>query len=63
MLASFALVRRRFFGKPAVSALVFSPLVIPYLVFGISLLLLFTLVDKVLTETPASTSGSACMRS
>lgn len=48
---SFALIRRRFFGKPIVSALVFSPLVIPYLVFGISLLLIFTLVDKVLTET------------
>jgi spermidine/putrescine transport system permease protein len=31
--------------------LVFSPLVIPYLVFGISLLLLFTLVDKVLTQS------------
>jgi spermidine/putrescine transport system permease protein len=28
---------------------VFSPLVIPYLVFGISLLLVFALVDKVLT--------------
>jgi len=48
---SFALIRRRFFGKPIVSALVFSPLVIPYLVFGISLLLIFTLVDKVLSET------------
>ena len=33
-----------------VSALVFSPLVIPYLVFGISLLVLFKLVDKVLTQ-------------
>ena len=50
VLVSFALLRRRFFGKPAVSALVFSPLVIPYLVFGISLLLLFALVDKVLTK-------------
>lgn len=50
VLVSFALLRRRFFGKPAVSALVFSPLVIPYLVFGISLLLLFALVDKVLSE-------------
>lgn len=50
ILASFALLRRRFVGKPAASALFFSPLVIPYLVFGISLLLLFTLVDKVLTD-------------
>jgi spermidine/putrescine transport system permease protein len=50
LIMSFALLRRRFFGKPAVSALVFSPLVIPYLVFGISLLLLFALVDKLLTE-------------
>ena len=41
VLTSFALLRRRFRGKPVVSALVFSPLVIPYLVFGISLLLLF----------------------
>jgi spermidine/putrescine transport system permease protein len=49
VMVSFALIRRRFFGKPVVSALVFSPLVIPYLVFGISLLLLFALVDKVLT--------------
>ena len=51
VLTSFALLRRRFRGKPVVSALVFSPLVIPYLVFGISLLLLFTLVDKILKET------------
>jgi spermidine/putrescine transport system permease protein len=50
VLASYALVRRRFIGRSAASALFFSPLVIPYLVFGISLLLLFTLVDKVLTE-------------
>jgi len=41
MLASLALTRRRFRGKAAVSALLLSPLVIPYLVFGISLLLLF----------------------
>jgi spermidine/putrescine transport system permease protein len=39
-LSSLAL-RRRFHGKAAVSALLLSPLVIPYLVFGISLLLLF----------------------
>jgi spermidine/putrescine transport system permease protein len=51
ILAAFALLRRRFFGKPAVSALVFSPLVIPYLVFGISLLILFTALDKFLKAT------------
>src|SRR5919109_1264003 len=41
ILASLALVRRRFLGQAAVSALLLSPLVIPYVVFGISLLLLF----------------------
>ena len=41
MLASVALVRRRFRGKSPLSALLLSPLVIPYVVFGISLLLLF----------------------
>jgi spermidine/putrescine transport system permease protein len=41
VLASIALTRRRFRIKPAVSALLLSPLVIPYVVFGISLLLLF----------------------
>jgi spermidine/putrescine transport system permease protein len=41
ILASIALTRRRFRGKAAVSALLLSPLVIPYIVFGISLLLLF----------------------
>jgi spermidine/putrescine transport system permease protein len=40
-LASIVLARKRFFGKAAVSALLLSPLVIPYVVFGISLLLLF----------------------
>jgi spermidine/putrescine transport system permease protein len=42
MLAALALIRRRFFGKPAVSALLMSPLVIPYIVFAIALLILFT---------------------
>lgn len=51
VLAATALVRRRFAGKAAVSALVFSPLVVPYLVFGISLLVVFTALDKVLTAT------------
>jgi len=41
MLAALALARRRFPGKPVASAFLLSPLVIPYVVFGISLLLLF----------------------
>ena len=41
ILSSIALTRRRFHGKAAVSALLLSPLVIPYVVFGISLLLFF----------------------
>ena len=41
ILSSIALTRRRFRGKSAVSALLLSPLVIPYVVFGISLLLLY----------------------
>jgi spermidine/putrescine transport system permease protein len=51
VLCSFALVRRHFRAKPAVSSLVFSPLVIPYVVFGISLLVLFTAADKLLANT------------
>ena len=51
VLASFVLIRRRFFGKPAASALLFSPLVIPYLVFGVSLLVVFTAIDKLLTDS------------
>ena len=57
VLAAFALIRRRFAGKPAASALFFSPLVIPYLVFGISLLLLFKLVDKVMTAVAGTYIG------
>jgi spermidine/putrescine transport system permease protein len=41
VLSSVALTRRRFRGKAIVSALLLSPLVIPYVVFGISILLLF----------------------
>src|SRR5579862_4387001 len=41
VLSSIALVRRRFRAKALVSALLLSPLVIPYVVFWISLLLLF----------------------
>jgi spermidine/putrescine transport system permease protein len=41
VLAAIPLARRQFFGKSAASASLLSPLVIPYVVFGISLLLLF----------------------
>jgi spermidine/putrescine transport system permease protein len=41
LVASIALARRRFFGKSPVTALLLSPLVIPYVVLGVSLLLLF----------------------
>ncbi len=51
VLASFVLVRRRFVAKSAVSGLLLSPLVIPYLVFGIALLILFRAVDTFLTNT------------
>lgn len=55
--ASFALLRRRFFGKSGVSALVFSPLVVPYVVFGISLLVIFTALDKFLVSSTGSYIG------
>lgn len=42
LLASIALVRRRFVGKPAASALLLSPLVIPYISIAITLLILFS---------------------
>jgi ABC-type spermidine/putrescine transport system permease subunit I len=41
ILASIGLTRRRFRGKLGVTALLLSPLVIPLLVLGVSLLLLF----------------------
>jgi spermidine/putrescine transport system permease protein len=41
ILASIALARRRFRGKAIASAFLLSPLVIPLVVFGISLVLLF----------------------
>jgi spermidine/putrescine transport system permease protein len=44
ILASIALVRHRFRGTGPVSALLLSPLVIPFVVFGISLLLLFHVI-------------------
>jgi spermidine/putrescine transport system permease protein len=51
ILASIALVRRRFRGKGPVSALLLSPLVIPLVVFGTSLLLLFHAVGMQLGIT------------
>jgi spermidine/putrescine transport system permease protein len=48
VLASYAMVRRRFRGKAATSSLLLSPLVIPYVVFGIALLILFRAVDDLL---------------
>jgi spermidine/putrescine transport system permease protein len=41
VLASIALARRHFRAKALVSAFLLAPLVIPYVVFGIALLLLF----------------------
>jgi spermidine/putrescine transport system permease protein len=41
ILASVALARRRFLGKSLVTALLLSPLVIPFVVLGIAMLLLF----------------------
>ena len=46
LLAAIALVRKQFTGKVAVSALLLSPLVIPYIVFAIALLILFVQIDK-----------------
>jgi spermidine/putrescine transport system permease protein len=41
LLAAVVLVRRRIYARSALSALLLSPLVIPYIVFGISLLMFF----------------------
>jgi spermidine/putrescine transport system permease protein len=45
ILAALALVRRRFRGKGTASALMLSPLVIPYVVLGIALLVFFRLFE------------------
>jgi spermidine/putrescine transport system permease protein len=50
VLAGYALARRRIVARSAVVGLVLSPLVIPYLVLGIALLILFRALDQVLTE-------------
>ena len=44
ILASIALVRRRFVGKAAAAGLLLSPLVIPYIIFAIALTILFHVV-------------------
>jgi spermidine/putrescine transport system permease protein len=56
-VTSVVLVRRRFVGKAVVSAFVLSPLVIPYLVFGVSLLLLVRAVDLFLASSLGLTIG------
>jgi spermidine/putrescine transport system permease protein len=48
VLAAYAVSRRRFAAKGAVSGLFLAPLVIPYVVFGIALLILFRAVDDFL---------------
>lgn len=48
--AAIALVRRRFRGRAAASALLLSPLIIPYVVFGIALLIFFKQLDVPLSE-------------
>jgi spermidine/putrescine transport system permease protein len=48
VLAAYAVSRRRFRAKAAVSGLFLAPLVIPYVVFGIALLILFRAVDDFL---------------
>ena len=56
-VASVAMVRRRFATKSAVSVVLLSPLVIPYVVFGISLEVLFKVVDIVLAHTTGYVIG------
>ncbi len=51
VLAAIVMVRRRFLGKAAVSAFLLSPLVIPFVVFAIALLILFFAVDAFLRST------------
>ena len=51
VVASYAVVRRTFRGKGVVSGLLLSPLVIPYVVFGIALLILFRALDEFLIDS------------
>ena len=50
VLAAYALARRRIAARGAVVGLLLSPLVIPYLVLGIALLILFRAVDQWFTQ-------------
>lgn len=50
VIGAYALARRRIAAKGAVVGLLLSPLVIPYLVLGIALLILFRALDQVLTS-------------
>ena len=52
--ASIALVRRRFFGKGLVSGVMLAPLVIPLVVLGISLLILFSTIGVPLSPYTAA---------
>jgi spermidine/putrescine transport system permease protein len=52
--ASIALVRRRFFAKGAVAGLLLAPLVIPLVVMGISLLILFNTIGVPLSPFTAA---------
>jgi spermidine/putrescine transport system permease protein len=57
ILASLVLVRREFFGKSAATAFLLTPLVIPYVVFGIALLILFKTADVFLDQWFGFTIG------
>jgi spermidine/putrescine transport system permease protein len=57
ILASLVLVRRRFFGKSAAAAFLLTPLVIPFVVFGIALLILFKTGDVFLEQWFGFTIG------
>ena len=52
--ASIALVRRRFFAKGLVSGVLLAPLVIPLVVLGISLLILFNFIGVSLSPYTAA---------
>ena len=62
-MAAVALVRRRFFGKTLFSGMVFAPLVMPEVITGLSLLLLFVAIDfdrGFWTVTLAHTTFAMC---
>lgn len=62
-LAAFALTRLRFRGKAAFAAMVYAPLVMPEVIAGLSLLLLFVAIDMdrgFVTVTIAHTTLTMC---